>query len=308
MVGASILFIQIMRVRIGQESKCRLHFVEAKQLLASGIPAQIGVALQNLHEPISKLLLELFGSHSAVAAYELVTRCITQSRALLVASLEPVFAHVSGISDPTAANLEKRTHLYNKITTSINPIVALTFGIALSLTPVAEIVFLGGEVTFFSFASIVLGIAWAYNTTTSCDFFYLMAGGYTWVATGSITIILVINLTLGYWLGSRFGAQGVALAGALGLVVASVAINNWFNRFRMVSSRTSLGAFRNMYLFSALISLTPLIMYNIWSVPFLYRVLVSVFSVSAILLVHERAGTRRVVVSLWRSGMTKTIL
>jgi len=163
-------------------------------------------------DPVAKALMARFGGAAAAGYFEIANQVVLRVRSLIVAANQAVVPHVAALMVNEPARIERiyRESMRVLVVVSL-PVFALLVAwadwIVWLLVGVshAELVFLMG----------ILVVAWGANIFAGPAYFTNMGIGRVGWNTVSHLIMGVLNVGLGWLLGSRYGAHGVVIAYAI---------------------------------------------------------------------------------------------
>ncbi|MDI6049241.1 oligosaccharide flippase family protein [Flavobacterium sp. XS2P24] len=191
-----------------------------KELFSYGSKFQVVSLLQLLYEPTTKMLLSRFGGLAFLGHYEMASRLISQFRALLVNANQVVIPVIAEkIKTQTPTHLQefyvKMNRLLLFITLPLSTLVIL-------LAPLISILWIGSLNTDFTFSIYILTIATIFNIMCGPSYFSCLAEGRLTILVSVHLVMAIINLGLGYFLGSLIGGYGIILAWGIALSLGSV--------------------------------------------------------------------------------------
>jgi O-antigen/teichoic acid export membrane protein len=176
-------------------------------------------------EPLAKLLLGTFAGFSAVATYEVANRLMQQVTAVILAANQavvPLVAYRSATGDMHDVSVFRR--LFRAAWT----LSVTAFSAALIvLIPIGAFVFGATDPALVSFG-VVLCLGWLANALAGPAYFISVTTNSFSANVVANYLMIAIPAVLGAPLGWLLGGIGVALAVALGLMVAGVVMNQSF--------------------------------------------------------------------------------
>lgn len=189
-----------------------------RELIGYGTNVQLAALFMLLMDPVAKALMARFGGASAAGYFEMANQVALRVRGLVVAGNQAIVPRVAALSETEPTRL---AHLYREnmralVLVTLPPtalLVSWAGGVSWLLTGAyqVELVFLIG----------LLATAWGLNVFASPAYFTnLGTGRVTW-NTFTHALMGVVNVVLGWRLGSLYGLIGGALGYAIALVVAS---------------------------------------------------------------------------------------
>ena len=189
-----------------------------REMLSYGANVQAATLLMLLFDPVAKALMARFGGPAAAGYFEMANQVVLKARAVIVTANQAVVPHVATLAESEPARV---VHMYREnmhvLAFVALPVFALLiawaggFSWMLVGTYRPELVFLLG----------LLAVAWAGNIFAGPAYFTNMGTGHVGWNTLAHVIMGALNAALGWLLGSRYGANGVAFAYAIALVAGS---------------------------------------------------------------------------------------
>lgn len=189
-----------------------------RQMLAYGVNVQIAGVCMLLFDPLTKALMARFGGAEAAGYFEMANQVVLKVRSLIVAANQAVVPKVAELVEKSP---EKVQGFYRQ------NILVLTF-VAI---PVFVLLYIwsGGvswlllgrlDPQFLLLLHVSIG-AWFANLFAGPAYFANLGSGQVGWNTIAHVTMGVVNGVLGWWLGQRFGAEGVAWSYAAALVAGS---------------------------------------------------------------------------------------
>lgn len=189
-----------------------------RQMLAYGVNVQIAGVFMLLFDPLTKALMARFGGVEAAGYFEMANQVVLKARSLIVAANQAV---VPTVADLVERSPEKIQGFYRQ------NILVLTF-VAIPAFALLDIwsgglswLLLGRLEPQFLFLLHVSALAWLINLFAGPAYFANLGSGRVGWNTISHVTMGTANGLLGWSLGLRFGAEGVAWAYAVALVTGS---------------------------------------------------------------------------------------
>ncbi|MGD2063711.1 MAG: lipopolysaccharide biosynthesis protein [Nitrospirota bacterium] len=198
-----------------------------REMLGYGASIQLTTLFMLLFDPVAKALLARFGGPAAAGYFEMANQVVLKARAVIVTGNQAVVPHVAVLAESEPARLARLYRQNVRVLVFITlPAFALLFAWAgafswlLAGTYQREFVFLLG----------LLVLAWGGNIFDAPAYFTNMGTGHVGWNTLSHVIMGALNASLGWLLGSWYGAHGVAFAYAIALVTGSLVLIAVFQR------------------------------------------------------------------------------
>lgn len=189
-----------------------------RELIGYGANVQLASLFMMLMDPVAKALMAKFGGASAAGYFEMANQVVLKVRALIVTANQAIVPRVAALAETDPARLARLycENMRTLVFVTLPPtalILAWAGGFSWLLTGAyqANLVFL-----LWLFAA-----AWGFNTFAGPAYFINMGTGRVGWNTLAHVLMGTINVALGWWLGLRYGAPGVASAYAIALVTGS---------------------------------------------------------------------------------------
>ena len=184
-----------------------------------------------LTEPLAKWLVTLFAGTAAVGFFEFAQRMVFQLRALFVSAHQAIVPAIADLKERDAAALEK---VYITSFRVILYLVLAALPLLIVILPLVSRLWLGAyEPVFVTFA-VLLAAGWFLNMLSNPAYFaYLGIGRLRWNVAGHAAIG-ILNVVLGYALGSMYGGTGVVTGFVAALIAGSVLIAAAYQRAHSV--------------------------------------------------------------------------
>lgn len=187
-----------------------------RELGGYGFHFQLITSTQALREPVTKALIARFGGLAMTGFYDLAARWIFTFRELIV--------QANQVLVPTVSHLQERDPklipvVYRESYRLIFFLAVPIFASAAVLSPVVSRIWIGRyEPIFVEFVAI-LAAGWLVNVLTNPAYVVdLGTGALKWVSIGCLSAAM-LNASLGFAAGSRFGGIGIVAATAVSQAV-----------------------------------------------------------------------------------------
>lgn len=189
-----------------------------REILPYGANYQVISIAVLCYDPLTKGLLGRFGSLSSVGYYEMASRMIQQFRSLIVSAnqvLVPAVAHWN-------EKLPERVRTSYLISYQVLVYISLPmFSMIAAGLPLISRIWIGREVGEFVLFGALLSAGWFINTLNVPAYFSnLGLGELKWNVISHVAMA-VLNVAMGYFLGTRFLATGVVAGWTLSLIITS---------------------------------------------------------------------------------------
>ena len=236
--GVSLLIIGwwLLRRRLPQLSRVPWHWQRdiLREMLGYGVNVQIASFAMIIFDPLTKALMARFGGATAAGYFEIATQVVIKVRSIIVGANKAIVPMVVQYNENLPQRIQK---IYQE---NMQLLVLITLPVYTFLFVWSSFVsqFLLGEYnTEFVFYCQLAVAAWALNTFSGPAYFFNLGTGRVGWNTLSHLTIGGLNVILGFLLGRRFGADGVALAYAGSLTVGSCLLIYLFQKINAVPIR-----------------------------------------------------------------------
>ena len=194
-----------------------------KEILEYSVNFQVMAIFWLLFEPLTRWLVSVFGGLSAAGWFEFANRMVFQLRALIVASHQSIVPTIADLAERQASLLRE---VYEVSFRTILFLVLLSVPLLMAATPFVSHLWHGKpEPVFILFATLLI-VGWFLNLLSNPAYFaYMGIGTLRWNVTGRV-VIGVLNLVLGWGLGTFLGGVGVITGFVVALIAGSV-VTGW---------------------------------------------------------------------------------
>ncbi|GAV19884.1 polysaccharide biosynthesis protein [Mariprofundus micogutta] len=195
------------------------------------ITFQFTSVISMTYEPVTKGLLSYFGGLPMVGYYEMANRMVMQIRSLIV-SVNRIF--VPAVAEIVEIDVNRVKLLYLKTYDMFFSINLLLFGFLIVAVPAISDIWMGDSNQVFIVFSWLLVVGWMINTFAGSAFFFNQGAGSLRPNLIAHSLICVLNVTLGLFLGFVFGGFGVVIGWSLSLVVGSILLLIQYHLFNEI--------------------------------------------------------------------------
>lgn len=206
-----------------------------KELFNYGYKFQIISISQLLYEPTTKILLSKYGGLGLLGNYEMASRLVNQTRALVVNANQVV---IPIIAEKSKNNLKHDLiDFFKKMNQVLLLIVLPLFSILITFIPLISLIWIGKIELNFLISVYILSISAVINAMCGPSYFSCMGEGKLNILVITNIGMAVLNVILGFILGNLFSGLGIVLAwgftfsiGSLFLILAysnNIKINYW---------------------------------------------------------------------------------
>ena len=203
-----------------------------REMLGYGVNVQLASLSMILFDPLTKVLMAKFGGATSAGYFEMANQVVVKGRALIVSANQAIVPKVAQITEFLPQRL---TTIYYENMQLIALVTLPAFTLLFAWASIASRLLLGGYNSVFVFFMQIATVAWALNTFASPAYFANLGTGHVGWNTLSHVTMGGLNVILGFFLGSRFGAKGVAFGYAGSLVVGSWLLIAIFHKLNAVS-------------------------------------------------------------------------
>ncbi len=189
-----------------------------REMLGYGVNIQAAGIFMVLFDTLTKMLMARFGGPAAAGYFEMANQVVIKARSIIVSANQAVVPHVASLIEKAP---EQVSSLY---TANLRILVFVALpGFSLIIVYAGDISWLlmGDPHDEFILLVSLLAVAWLGNTLTAPAYLFNMGSGHVGWNTLSHVLTGVLNLLLGIYLGSLYGACGVAVAYAVALLSGS---------------------------------------------------------------------------------------
>jgi O-antigen/teichoic acid export membrane protein len=197
----------------------RWHSSAMRAMLAYGLRLQVVAIAFTLYDPMVKILMTTFGGLGMVAYYEMASRMVLQTRAVIVAANYALVPAFSDLNERGAADLSK---LYSRATRATWSVAPPIMAALVACTPLISFIWLGGQQSDFIRFGIIVALGWLVNILTVPAFMLGLGTGHLiWNVRSQIAITGGM-LIIGWPMGHLFGGIGIAIAVAVSVAGGSL--------------------------------------------------------------------------------------
>lgn len=217
-VAALLQFSLVWRVLKIAPSRWRFDLGTCRSLWRTGTPLQGLLVVQQLYEPLTKLLLHAFGEYSSIARFEMANRVVVQVRLILVSAMEVLVPHVAALAI-RSRNAAFAT--YQRVGGSVMIVAPAAFAAVWAAMPAVSVFWLGEPDIELLVFGIILSAGWFANVVAAPAYFHMIAHDMQKVVFGGHLAMGLINLTIGAAFGTVLSSYGVVIGWSVALVAGS---------------------------------------------------------------------------------------
>jgi len=196
-------------------------------LFSFSIKAQFANIINNLFEPLSKILISQFGGLASQGLYELAYKTVSLARNTVVTGL---FASLPTLTNLMNTNLNEARLFYEKSQKNVIKAISIVLVLVILFSPIISIVWMKKfEIEYWYFV-LFISIGFWINTIGATAYNIGMATGK--MKNNIISSIFMISslLTFGYILGNIFMQQGVVFSVGMSLAFSGLLIKKMNER------------------------------------------------------------------------------
>lgn len=197
------------------------------QLAGYAAKVQVISLLVMFADPLTKGLLGHYGSVAMVGYYEMANRLVQQFRAVLLSINQislPLFAKANVADRPGVDELFMTAYRLNYF------LCVPGFCLLVVCTPLISQLWIGRYEPDFVSAAMLLSLGWLLNTIALPAYFASLGTGKLGLNLASHVLLSVMNVVLGFVLGSWLGGTGVILSWAAALGAAGALLISMYFR------------------------------------------------------------------------------
>jgi O-antigen/teichoic acid export membrane protein len=197
------------------------------QLAGYAAEVQVITLLAMFADPFTKGLLGRYGSVAMVGYYEMANRLVQQFRAVVLSINQislPMFAKANVADRPQVGELFMTAYRLNYF------LCVPGFCLLVVCTPLISQAWIGRYESAFVGAVMLLSVGWLLNTIALPAYFASLGTGKLGLNLASHVLMSVMNVVLGFVLGSWLGGTGVILSWAAALGAAGALLISMYFR------------------------------------------------------------------------------
>lgn len=189
-----------------------------KELAGYGVRFQVITLAAQFYDPVTKGLISRFGGLAFLGYYEMANRLVTQIRALVVSANQVVVPHFANINETAQQDIPA---VYRKTYNLMLFITLPMFTVLFVGMPFISVAWIGYYEPMFVLAGALLSGGWFINSLNAPAYFlHLGTGEMKWNLISHI-VIGILNVVLGYSLGTFIGGFGPVIGWVVALAVGS---------------------------------------------------------------------------------------
>lgn len=189
-----------------------------REMLGYGANVQAAALFMLFFDPVTKALMARFGGAAAAGYFEIANQVVLKVRSVIVAANQAVVPHVAALAVTKPAQLER---LYRDSMRVLVVVSLPVFALLIAWTDGISWLLVGEYQPELVVLMGILAVAWCANIFAGSAYFGNMGVGRVGWNTVSHLVMGVLNIGLGWMLGSRYGTHGVAFAYAFALITGS---------------------------------------------------------------------------------------
>lgn len=203
-----------------------------REMVGYGVNVQAATIFILLLDPVAKALMARFGGAASAGYFEMASQVVLKARSVIVAANQAVVPRIAELAE---SEMDRIRDFYRS---NMRVVIFVTFpllALLVSWAGVLSWLLMGFYHREFIFLVSVLAFSWGVNIFSGPAYFTNMGIGKVGWNTVSSMIIGLMNLGLGVFLGSCYGASGVVAAYTISLVTGSMFLISLFHRKARIS-------------------------------------------------------------------------
>ncbi|MFZ5653347.1 MAG: lipopolysaccharide biosynthesis protein [Pseudomonadota bacterium] len=208
-----------------------------REMLGYGTNVQVATVFMLLLDPVAKALMARFGGPAAAGYFEMANQVLLRVRALIVSANQAIVPHVAALAATEPARL---THLYRDNMHLLVFVTLPAFALLIAWAGGFSWLLIGAYQPEFVFLITLLSVAWGANIFAGPAYFTNLGTGQVGWNTLSHMLMGALNAALGWLLGVRYGANGVAFGYAIALIAGSAMLIGVYGYRHRVRCRAGL--------------------------------------------------------------------
>jgi len=205
-----------------------------REMLGYGVNVQIASVFMMLLDPLTKALMVKFGGATAAGYFEIANQLVVRLRGVVINANRAIVPRIAHLNEVLP---ERLPTIYRENLRLLALITLPCHTLAFAWAGIASLLVLGGRHAEFVFFLQLATVAWGVNVFAAPAYLSNLGTGRVGWNTLAHSLMGGLSGTLGFILGGRFGAAGVAWAYAISLVVGSWLLIAVFHRLHGVSWR-----------------------------------------------------------------------
>lgn len=205
-----------------------------REILGYGANIQVATVFMLVFDPVAKALMARFGGAAAAGFFEMASQVVLKARAMIVTANQAVVPHVAALAESEPERVDR---FYRENMRVLAFVAFPAFALLIAWAGGVSWLLVGSYRSEFVFLLWLLAVSYGINIFAVPAYFINMGTGQVGWNTLSNVIMGAVNAGLAWLLGSLFGAQGVAFAYAIALIIGSGVLIVVFQRRHRVNWR-----------------------------------------------------------------------
>ena len=189
-----------------------------REMLGYGANVQVASLFMLIFDPLTKVLMARYGGASAAGYFEMANQVVLKVRAFIVAANQAVVPRITQIVETAP---ERLNDLYRQNMRVLIFVALPVFALLYAWSGLLSWLLVGHVHAQLLFLLQLNAIAWLLNLFAAPAYFANLGTGQAGWNTLSHASMGLLNGGLGWFVGQRFGADGVAWAYCVALAVGS---------------------------------------------------------------------------------------
>ncbi len=196
-----------------------------REMLGYGANVQAATIFMLLLDPVAKALMARFGGPAAAGYFEMANQVVLKVRALIVSANQTIVPHVAVLAETGPSRLAR---LYCENMALLTFVTLPAFALLIVWAGGFSWLLAGAYQPEFVFLFTLVAAAWGVNIFAGPAHFTNLGTGSVGMNTLAHMLMGALNASLGWLLGSRYGAHGVVLGYAIALAAGSAVLTGVF--------------------------------------------------------------------------------
>ncbi|MCU7618684.1 oligosaccharide flippase family protein [Chryseobacterium sp. PBS4-4] len=190
-----------------------------KEIFSYGIQFQLTSITGILNEPVTKMLMSKFGGLAFTGYYEMASKLVMQIRGVIVSANQSLMPLM--VKESVATENKKKFSVLSLSFASVFFISLLSLSFLNILSPIVSKVWIGHDEPIFINVLLVVSVCMFINLLSAPTYFALLSFNKLNPIIISQLIMAIINIALGYFLGSILGGYGIVFTWMIVVIVGS---------------------------------------------------------------------------------------
>jgi O-antigen/teichoic acid export membrane protein len=272
--AACVFLLAILSLlrELPEMKSARPSFACFRRIWLYGAHLQLVALLVLLYDPATRLLLNYFGSLSAVGYFEMATRLIGQVRSLVVSANQVMVPHYANLNITNPETVARVVRANFQILLVVSTIVFSMLSVSSFLI---GNLWIGQADAVFIEVYMILIIGYFANTLSAAIYFMNIGTGAALNNVTSWVVMISVNVIGGIFGGYLFGVIGVLVSVSTSLVCGSIVMFAAYSRKGNVRVGTWMSSITIRLAIAGCIVYLIAILYTVMGFPFLNGVATS---------------------------------